>query len=55
MSGISQYIPRGKSGRVTATVAEAILWKETPSLQGREEKEKKEREAERGEISTVRD
>lgn len=57
MSGISQYIPEGKTGRVTATVAEAILWEETPLYEGGEEKdrEKKEREVERGGISTVSD
>ena len=30
LSGISQYIPKGKRGSVTTTVAEAILWEETP-------------------------
>ena len=43
MSGISRYIPKGKTGRVTATVAEAILWEETLLFEGGEERQRKER------------
>lgn len=40
MSGISQYIPEGKTGRVTTTVAEAILCEETPLFEGGEERDR---------------
>lgn len=55
MSGISQYIPKSRRGRVTTTVAEAILWEEMPYFREGKRKTEKGGGGERMGIRAARD